>query len=262
LCTEGPDKKLNKTQNTQPAIFTLSMIIDKLLRENEIIPLFVAGHSLGEYSALASAGVFDLKTGVELVRKRGIIMNEADPQNKGAMAAIIGLNIEEVEEICSSTEGICEIANHNSPQQIVVTGENKSVKLVMDNARERGAKRAILLKVSGAFHSPLMKSAQLKLEKAIHKYEFNMPKACFVQNIVGKKVNKAEEIKKLLVKQLTGRVRWVNSMNFIIKQGVNIFIEVGPGRTLKGLLKRINPSVNVYTTDNNKQLIKVLSDLK
>jgi len=261
LCIQGPEEELNNTRNTQPAIFIISMIINNLLQEEGLQPAYLAGHSLGEYSALAAAEVFTLETGLELVRERGKLMDEADPEKKGTMAAIIGLEIAQMEEICRSVGGICEIANHNSPEQIVISGEKEALTEARELALDKGAKRAIELKVSGAFHSSLMEKARSRLYNVLEPLEFNKPRYSFVANVTGKEVNEPDEIKDLLLEQLTGRVRWVDSMNYIIQLGVSNFIEVGPGKVLKGLMRRINRSVNVYTVENINDFQKTLEDL-
>ncbi|MGM0410121.1 MAG: ACP S-malonyltransferase [Bacillota bacterium] len=261
LYIDGPKEKLDHTTNTQPAIFTVSMMADKLLKKNGIKPVMTAGHSLGEYSALASAGVITLDDGVNLVRKRGEYMNTAFPAGKGGMAAIIKLNKEKIEEICNKVNGICEMANYNSPMQIVISGEKEAITEAVKLAREEGALKAIELDVSGPFHSSLMKDAEKKLAKEINNIKFNNPDIPIVTNVSADFVENIDEIKSQLLAQLTNSVRWEESMKKMIDKGINTFIEVGPGRSLKGLMKRIDRSVDIYNVSDSESLEKTLKKL-
>lgn len=250
LCFNGPAEELNLTENTQPAIYTISYMVTRLLNEEGIYPLLAAGHSLGEYSALAAAGVFSFEEGLRLVRQRGILMNRAVPDNQGSMAAIIGLEDKIVQEICQEVNGICEIANYNSPGQIVISGEREAVEAACQLAEDKGARRTVGLKVSGPFHSSLMKRAAEDFANIIGEIEFKKPAFPVVSNVTADFVEEPEEIKGLLIKQISNSVRWVESIKLIQAQGVNTFIEAGPGKVLRGLLRRIDSSLTTYNIDD------------
>ncbi|WP_332019999.1 ACP S-malonyltransferase, partial [Kaistella sp.] len=205
----------------------------------------VAGHSLGEFSALVANGVLSFDDGLKLVAARANAMQEACDANPSSMAAILGLADEKVEEICASIDGIVVPANYNCPGQLVISGETAAVELACEKMKEAGAKRALMLAVNGAFHSPLMQPAQEKLAAAIEKTKFRTPMIPVYQNIVTKAVTDQEEIKQNLIKQLTGPVKWTQSVQNMIKDGADTFIEVGPGKTLQGLIKKINSEVTV-----------------
>jgi len=254
LCFNGPAEELNLTENTQPAIYTISYMVTRLLNEEGIYPLLAAGHSLGEYSALAAAGVFSFEEGLRLVRQRGILMNRAVPDNQGSMAAIIGLEDKIVQEICQEVNGICEIANYNSPGQIVISGEREAVEAACQLAEDKGARRTVGLKVSGPFHSSLMKRAAEDFANIIGEIEFKKPAFPVVSNVTADFVEEPEEIKGLLIKQISSSVRWVESIKLIQAQGVNTFIEAGPGKVLRGLLRRIDSSLTTYNIDDPKTM--------
>ena len=254
LCFNGPAEELNLTENTQPAIYTISYMVTRLLNEEGIYPLLAAGHSLGEYSALAAAGVFSFEEGLRLVRQRGILMNRAVPDNQGSMAAIIGLEDKIVQEICQEVNGICEIANYNSPGQIVISGEREAVEAACQLAEDKGARRTVVLKVSGPFHSSLMKRAAEDFANIIGEIEFKKPAFPVVSNVTADFVEEPEEIKGLLIKQICSSVRWVESIKLIQAQGVNTFIEAGPGKVLRGLLRRIDSSLTTYNIDDPKTM--------
>ncbi len=262
ICIEGPEDKLNHTANTQPAIFLISMIINNLLVEQGIKPDVVAGHSLGEYSALAAAGVFTFAEGLNLVRKRGQLMDEALPAGMGTMAAVIGLEQDKILSICKNIDGVCEIANYNCPGQIVISGTKAAINEAVKLCNNAGAKKVIELDVSGPFHSSLMEPAREKLKSEIDKLSMSSPAVPVVVNAFAKYTQKVEDVKKALVAQLTSSVRWSESMKKIINNGINTFIEVGPGRTLKGLMRRINRSVQVYSINDLASLEKVLTQVK
>ena len=205
----------------------------------------VAGHSLGEFSALVANGVLSFDDGLKLVAARANAMQEACDANPSSMAAILGLADEKVEEICASIDGIVVPANYNCPGQLVISGETAAVELACEKMKEAGAKRALMLAVNGAFHSPLMQPAQVKLAAAIEQTKFRTPMIPVYQNIATKAVTDQEEIKQNLIKQLTGPVKWTQSVQQMIKDGANTFIEVGPGKTLQGLIKKISSEVTV-----------------
>lgn len=263
LCFEGSKEELTETKNTQPAIYTVSVIINELLRKNNIKPSLVAGHSLGEYTALYAAGVYDFQSGLKLVRKRGELMSAAGKQNtNGTMAAIIALKIGKIKEICKQVEGICEIANINSPLQIVISGEVTAVKEVMKKAKEAGAKKVVQLDVSSAFHSPLMKPAREKLREYIKKIDFEDPNLPIIANSTADFVSNKDQIINALDKQLTNTVRWVESMELLAENDINIVLEVGPGKVLKSLMRRIDRSITAYNIENKVSLEKAIENSK
>lgn len=240
---KGTEEDLKKTEVTQPSIFIHSVAALKTI--NGIGSEMVAGHSLGEFSALVANGVLSFDDGLKLVAARANAMQEACDANPSSMAAILGLADEKVEELCASIDGIVVPANYNCPGQLVISGETAAVELACEKMKEAGAKRALILAVNGAFHSPLMQPAQEKLAAAIEKTKFRTPMIPVYQNIVTKAVTDQEEIKQNLIKQLTGPVKWTQSVQNMIKDGADTFIEVGPGKTLQGLIKKINSEVTV-----------------
>ncbi|MCW4451917.1 ACP S-malonyltransferase [Kaistella sp. BT6-1-3] len=240
---KGTEEDLKKTEVTQPSIFIHSVAALKTI--NGIGSEMVAGHSLGEFSALVANGVLSFDDGLKLVAARANAMQEACDANPSSMAAILGLADEKVEEICASIDGIVVPANYNCPGQLVISGETAAVELACEKMKEAGAKRALMLAVNGAFHSPLMQPAQEKLAAAIEKTKFRTPMIPVYQNIVTKAVTDQEEIKQNLIKQLTGPVKWTQSVQNMIKDGADTFIEVGPGKTLQGLIKKISSEVTI-----------------
>ena len=243
LMFKGTDEDLKKTEVTQPSIFIHSVAILKTI--NGLGAEMVAGHSLGEFSALVANGVLSFEDGLRLVSARAKAMQDACNANPSSMAAILGLADEKVEEICASIDGIVVPANYNCPGQLVISGETSAVELACEKMKEAGAKRALMLPVNGAFHSPLMQPAQEKLAAAIEKTNFRKPMIPVYQNITTTAVSDPEEIKQNLIKQLTGPVKWTQCVQNMIKDGASVFIEVGPGKTLQGLIKKINPEVTV-----------------
>jgi len=262
LCFEGPEEELTETQNTQPAIFTVSMIAYNLMKEKGVEPSMLAGHSLGEYAALCAAGVFDFETGLKLVRKRGELMASAVSEgSKGTMAAIIALDRKEIEKICEEVNGVCELANINSPMQIVISGEVDAVHEAMEKADEAGAKKVVELNVSSAFHSQLMEPAKNKLKDYISDINFNNPEIPVIANSTADFVETNEEIVSALEKQLTNAVRWVESMELMGKNDVELAFEVGPGRVLKTLMRRIDRSIKTYNIQDKASLEKALKKI-
>ena len=243
LMFSGTDEDLKKTEVTQPSIFIHSVAILKTI--NGLGAEMVAGHSLGEFSALVANGVLSFEDGLRLVSARAKAMQEACDANPSSMAAILGLADEKVEEICASISGIVVPANYNCPGQLVISGETSAVEAACEKMKEAGAKRALMLPVNGAFHSPLMQPAQEKLAAAIEKTNFRKAMIPVYQNITTTAISDPEEIKQNLIKQLTGPVKWTQSVQNMIKDGALNFIEVGPGKTLQGLIKKINPTVLV-----------------
>ena len=239
----GTEEDLKKTKVTQPAIFIHSLAAVKAV--DTIGAGMVAGHSLGEFSALVANGALSFKDGLELVYERALAMQEACDANPSSMAAVLGLEDEKVEEICTQIEGIVVPANYNCPGQLVISGETAAVEKACEALKAAGAKRALLLPVNGAFHSPLMKPAQDKLAKAIENTKFNKPIIPIYQNITTTAVEDPEEIKKNLIAQLTGPVKWTQTVRNMIADGAESFVEVGPGKTLQGLIKKIHPEAVV-----------------
>jgi len=239
----GTEEDLKKTKVTQPAIFIHSLAAVKAV--DTIGAGMVAGHSLGEFSALVANGALSFKDGLELVYQRALAMQEACDANPSSMAAVLGLEDEKVEEICTQIEGIVVPANYNCPGQLVISGETAAVEKACEALKAAGAKRALLLPVNGAFHSPLMKPAQDKLAKAIENTKFNKPIIPIYQNITTTAVEDPEEIKKNLIAQLTGPVKWTQTVRNMIADGAESFVEVGPGKTLQGLIKKIHPEALV-----------------
>ena len=261
ICFEGPEFDLNLTENTQPALFTMSAAIDNFLKKQGLVPDIVAGHSLGEYSALTSAGAIDFEENLKLVRQRGQAMEEALPAGLGTMAAVIGLDIDTIEDICSKVVGVCEIANINTPNQIVISGEKEAIATAIERLNNAGAKKVVELSVSGPFHSSLMEPAVNRLKSVIEKVEIKDASIPIVANATAKKVVDSSIIEENLIAQLTSSVRWVESINLMINEGVETFVEIGSGRVLKGLLRRIDRSADCYSTRNIKDLEKVIGDL-
>lgn len=239
----GTDEDLKKTSVTQPAIFLHSVAAVKVV--NGLGAQMVAGHSLGEFSALVANGVLSFEDGLKLVYERAQAMQMACDINPSSMAAILGLEDSKVEEICAGIEGIVVPANYNCPGQLVISGETTSVEKACEALKAAGAKRALILPVNGAFHSPLMMPAQERLAAAIENTKFRNATIPVYQNITTTAVSDPEEIKKNLIAQLTGPVKWTQSVQNMIKDGADNFVEVGPGKTLQGLIKKINSEVSV-----------------
>ncbi|WP_145021999.1 ACP S-malonyltransferase [Paenibacillus sp. Y412MC10] len=257
---EGPDSELKKTFNTQPALLTASVAAFEAVREQGVTPDFVAGHSLGEYSALVASGVLSFEDAVGTVRARGEFMEQAVPGGQGAMAAVLGAEREALAELCRSitAEGhLVELANLNCPGQIVVSGSKEGVALVGERVKEAGGKRAIPLEVSGPFHSSLMKSAAEKLGGKLQPLSFNEPAIPVVANVTARPAASAEEIRGLLVEQVYSPVLWEDTVIYLISQGVDTFVEIGPGNVLTGLIKKTDKSVkliNVSSLDSLETL--------
>jgi len=256
LCFEGTEDDLKLTANTQPAILTVSVAAARVLAEKSITPDFVAGHSLGEYSALVAAGSLKFADAVKLVRKRGTYMQEAVPAGQGAMAAIMGLSPAVVLDACKrAAEGeICSPANLNSPEQTVISGHAGAVKRAVEIASQLGAKRSMVLPVSAPFHSALMMPAQEKLEKDLNAAEFTELQVPLVTNVDADSIRQGEEARSALIRQVTMPVRWEESMRMLLDEGVNTFVEVGPGRVLTGLMRQIERSVATLNVEDEKSL--------
>jgi [acyl-carrier-protein] S-malonyltransferase len=263
LCFEGSEDALKQTENTQPAILAVSIAAYRALEKQEITPDFVAGHSLGEYSALVAAGALDFSTAVKLVRGRGRYMQEAVPQGEGAMAAILGLSPADVAEVCkkAAERDIVSPANMNSPEQTVISGSAAAVKRAVEIASQSGAKRAVILQVSAPFHCALMLAAQQRLEADLRAAHFSNLKFPLITNVDAEAIATGEEARDALIRQVTNPVRWLESIRDMIDNGVTVFVEVGPGKVLTGLLRQIDRSVRVFNVEDSATLQSTLEKL-
>jgi len=262
LCFEGPKKELDKTVKTQPSVFTVSISINRVLLSKGVKPSVVAGHSLGEYSALVAAEALSFRDGVKITERRGKFMQEAVPEGKGLMAAIVGLERDSVDEICISLKsGYASPANYNCPGQIVVAGEREAVEEAMKLARDTGAKKVVPIAVSVPSHCLLMADASNRLAGLLDEINFEDPLIPIVNNADAMFLNDKNSIKISLVRQLNNPLLWEDSIRVIVDFGIDTFIEVGPGRVLSGLIKRIEPSVKVFNVEDTKSLNKTLTEL-
>ncbi|GMU96422.1 ACP S-malonyltransferase [Ignavibacterium album] len=254
----GPEEELKQTEYTQPAIFLHSVVLASLIRT--LRPDVAAGHSLGEYSALVAAGAIQFYEAIKLVRQRGLAMQYAGTVMKGTMAAIVGLQPDVVNNLCkeASSVGIVQCANFNSPGQIVISGSVEGVKKAMELCKSNGAKLVKELVVSGAFHSPLMEPAKEKLQQALDETHFYNARFPVYANVTAKPVSDKDEIKKSLFEQLTSPVRWEETIQNMINDGIEEFYEVGPGKVLQGLVKRINPDVKVFGIDKYEDVYQYI----
>ena len=235
---EGTPEDLKQTKVTQPAIFLHSVILSKVMGES-FNPDMVAGHSLGEFSALVANGVLNFEDGLQLVSKRALAMQKACELQPSTMAAVLGLEDDVVEKICTETSGIVVAANYNCPGQLVISGEVSAIETACESLKEAGARRALILPVGGAFHSPLMEPAREELASAIENTNFGVPQCAIYQNVTATAVIDADEIKKNLISQLTAPVKWTQSIQNMLKDGASLFTEVGPGKVLQGLVRKI-----------------------
>lgn len=263
LVFEGPMEDLTKTRVCQPAIFLHTMALVRLLGKYGIKPALYAGHSLGEHVALAATGALGFEDGLRLVKARGELVQEASDRNPGSMAAIIGLDDGSVLELCRSAaeDGVLVPANFNAPSQIVISGTKDALVRGMEKAREMGAKKVVELNVSGAFHSPLMTSARDGLEKVMAQMPLQKACAPIVSNVAAQPMQEAEEMRSNLVSQLVNPVRWRESMETMIALGVDEFIEVGPGKVLQGLLKRVKRDASARGVDTADELETILKEM-
>lgn len=243
---EGTAEELKQTRVTQPAIFLHSVILSKVLGES-FKPDMVAGHSLGEFSALVACGVLEFEDALRLVSKRAIAMQKACELQPSTMAAVLGLEDEVVEEGCKQIDGIVVAANYNCPGQLVISGEVSAIEKACELMKEKGARRALVLPVGGAFHSPLMEPAREELAAAIEATNFKAPKCPIYQNVTTTAVTDADEIKKNLIAQLTAPVKWTQSVKNMMKDGASSFTEVGPGKVLSGLVKKVDRSMEAVS---------------
>jgi len=256
MCFEGSEEELKLTANTQPAILTVSVAAYRVVAEKGLTPDFVAGHSLGEYSALVAVGALDFSDAVRLVRKRGQYMQEAVPAGLGGMAAIMGTSPAVVQDACkrAAMGEICTAANLNSPEQTVISGHASAVKRAVEIASQLGAKRSMMLAVSAPFHSALMMPAQEKLEKDLRATSFADLQVPLVTNVDADTIRKGDEAREALIRQVTMPVRWQESMRLLLDEGVNTFLEVGPGKVLTGLMRQIERSVASLNVEDEKSL--------
>ena len=255
LCFEE-NEHLHQTEYTQAALVTVCMAIEQVLRSTGAKPDVTAGLSLGEYCAIASAGGLRIQDAILAVRKRGILMQNAVPYGKGAMAAVLGLDGGSIEEGISGIKGV-SIANYNCPGQIVITGWKESVEQAAEVLKEAGAKRVVPLNVSGPFHSPMLKEASGQLREVLDQIEFLPLDLPYVTNVTGQYVSDISETKELLAQQITASVRWQQSVEEMIRQGTDTFVEIGPGRTLSGFLRKIDRNVQVYQVSAWEDIEKV-----
>jgi [acyl-carrier-protein] S-malonyltransferase len=262
LSFNGPVEELNKTFRTQPCILTASIAIFNVLLSKGVTPSVVAGHSLGEYSALVAAGVLSLKDAVRLTEQRGRFMQEAVPEGKGLMAAILGLERDKVDQICRSLKsGYASPANYNCPGQIVIAGEKNAVEEAIDFCKQAGAKRAVPLSVSVPSHCKLMGDASERLAGLLDKIEFKTPVIPIVNNADALFLNTIEEVKSSLIRQLNSPLLWEDSIKAIVNSGTETFVEVGPGKVLSGLIKRIDPTVKILNVEDMKSLDNTLKEI-
>jgi [acyl-carrier-protein] S-malonyltransferase len=263
LCFNGPEEKLKLTEITQPAILAVSVAAYRVLQEKGISPAMVAGHSLGEYSAHVAAGTFSFTDAVRTVRNRGRYMQEAVPVGVGAMAAILGMTAEAVEAVCNeAAQGkVCQPANINSPEQIVISGDKSAVERAAELAKERGAKRAVMLQVSAPFHCALMHPAEERLAVDLERLAFQDPRVPVVTNIDGLAKDSAAGSRDALIRQVTGTVQWVRCMQTMIAAGVENFVEVGPGKVLCGLMRQIDRSKTCVNVEDSVSLEKSLEKI-
>ena len=263
LCFEGPEEDLKLTENTQPAILTASLALFRVLEEKGIRPDFVAGHSLGEYSALVAAGALKLGEAAALVRRRGRYMQEAVPVGVGAMAALLGLDLSAVESICQhAADGqVVSPANMNSPGQIVIAGNREAVERAIPLAKEAGAKRAILLQVSAPFHCALMLPAEQRLSVDLDQCSFGELRCPLITNVDAKTIQTGTEARSALKRQVSRPVRWQESVQRMLDQGVRTFVEVGPGKVLLGLVRSIDKSVTMLNAEDEKSVENVSNAL-
>lgn len=264
LCFEGPEEQLRLTEFTQPAIFTVSVAALRVLAEAGVTAEYLAGHSLGEYSADVAAGAIEFAIAARTVRRRGQLMQQAVPAGQGAMAAILGLPAEAVVAVCRAASGESspvEPANLNSPEQTVISGATAAVERAVALAKERGAKRAVLLQVSAPFHCSMMQPAQDGLAPILQEIPFSPAKVPVVINVDAALVTDGAQLRDALVRQVTGAVRWTQSMQLLVAEGVTTFVEVGPGKVLSGLLRQIDRSQKCAQVEDPGGLEKLLAAL-
>ncbi len=265
LCFEDSKERLSNTAYTQPALLTASMACFAVLIEKGVRADYLAGHSLGEYTSLVASGAIKLDDGVKLVHQRGVIMNEAVLPGQGAMAAVLGLDYLAIDKVCTELTkdgNTVEIANLNCPGQIVISGSKKGIELASHLLKEEGAKKVVILQVSGPFHSSLMEEASTRLAKILDSLDMHPVSVPLITNVNGNILTDSNEIKKMLVEQIKSPVRWEDCVKNLISLGVTTFIEVGPGKVLSGLIKKIDKSVGVLNVEDEASLDKTLATLE
>ena len=260
ICFEDTKNLINQTAYAQPAMLLTGYVIANALKKASIEPEYTCGLSLGEYTALAFGGAWDLDSALDIIKNRGRIMQNALPLGTTKMAAIIGLDREKVLEGIKVSDGICEVANYNCPGQIVITGDNKGVDLAMENMTKLGALKVVPLNVSGAFHSSLLNDAAKELRIVLDKYTPNTPKYKMVYNVSGKESDRF--LNDILEDQIHSSVYFEDSIKYLLENGVDTFIEIGPGKALSGFVKRVNRKVNIYTVTDYESYLAVLEALK
>lgn len=263
LCCTGSEEALKQTENTQPAILTVSIAAYRALEKRGIVPDFAAGHSLGEYSAVVAAGGLDFPEAVKIARRRGKYMQEAVPVGEGAMAAILGLPPAEVADICkkAADNDVVSPANLNSPEQTVISGSAAAVKRAVEIASQSGAKRAVMLPVSAPFHCAMMAPAQKRLEADLRAAKFNDLKFPVITNVDAEAITTGDEARDALIRQVTQPVRWLDSINEMLEAGVTVFVEVGPGKVLTGLLRQIDRSIRTCNVEDAASLEAALEKI-
>lgn len=262
LCFEGPEEELKKTINTQPAILTTSIAsLEALKAEAGVVPDYLAGHSLGEYGALYEAGVLDFETSMKLIQKRALEMHNAAESTKGAMTAVIGMDKSDILSVIEKIEGV-SVANYNSPAQIVITGEEIAVAKANEALKAAGAKRVIPLPVSGGFHSALMKGASEKFAEFLKDCTVDDAKIPIFTNVDAAVTTKSEAFRVKMAEQIYSSVHWTQTVEKMVAEGVDTFVEIGPGKVLAGLIKKINPAVNVHNVFDAETLKTVAEILK
>ncbi len=260
LCFTENDR-LDITEYTQAAMVTTSIAMTKILEEHGIKPDVAAGLSLGEYCALYAAGVISDRDAIATVRHRGILMQQEVPVGQGAMAAVLSMDAAAIEDIIAGIQGV-QIANYNCPGQIVISGEKKAVELACEKLKEAGAKRTLMLNVSGPFHSRMLTGAGEKLGQVLESVEVHTPKIPYVANVTGEYVTEKEQVKPLLIKQVSSSVKWEQSMRTMLADGVDTFIEIGPGRTLSGFMKKIDRTATVLNIEKLEDVDKAVKALR
>ncbi|MFT8315900.1 MAG: ACP S-malonyltransferase [Clostridium sp.] len=264
LCFQGNKEELDKTENTQPAILTTSIAALKALETKGVKADITAGLSLGEYSALVYAGAFNFPDAVKLVKKRGKYMQEAVPQGKGAMAAVLGLDSDKIKDVCkrASEKGIVEPTNFNCPGQIAIAGEVAAVEMAAELAKEAGARKVVMLQVSGPFHTSMLKPASENLAVELEKVVVNTLQLPVITNVTGDYIETDKEIKDLLRRQVMSSVLWEDSINRMVEAGVDTFVEIGPGKVLSGFVKKINRKLKTFNVEDVESLNKCVEGIR
>jgi len=254
LCLTGPEDKLRRTINAQPALLTVSWIVTRFLKTNRIRPEVVAGHSLGEYSAILAASVLDYPAALRVVKRRAELMEEASKNSKGAMAAVIGLPASTVASTCEEIDEMVEAVNFNSPSQTVISGEVEGINKAIRSLREKGAARVVRLPVSGAFHTPLMRGAASRFSRFLDEIDFGEPSCPIITNVDAEYKIRGDTVKEALKRQIDHPVLWEESMKKILRKKIDLFLEVGPGRVLRSLMQRIERNATVLDTERKDHL--------